>query len=142
MASKQSALEIVLNLALARTVVVRDMERRLASHGIGLSDLALLLELRSAQSQTLQRVVLADRLGVTPSGVARQVMPLERIGLVARVTDENDARKALVALTEAGERTVSEVLEDAEDQSQTVLSKRWSASELATLADLLARAKD
>src|SRR5687768_13984655 len=111
------ALRTVLDLALARTTVVRDMERRLSSHGIGLSDLALLMELYESRDYQAQRSELADRLGVTTSGIARQVLPLERIGLVARSSDAADARRAHVVLTEAGARTVEEVVPDADESA-------------------------
>ena len=78
-----TALSTVLQLAYARTVVVRDVDATLAGyHGLGLNDVALLLELHSAADGRLRRLDLADRLGITPSGVARQLAPLERRGLV------------------------------------------------------------
>jgi DNA-binding MarR family transcriptional regulator len=140
--AQNSALSLVLDLALARTVVVREIERRLSGHGIGLSDLALLLELYQAPDRRMQRVDLAERLAITTSGVARQLAPLERIGVVDRESDANDARKALVLLTKAGVRTVDNVLPDAEDRADQVLDRRWTSKERDTLATLLARARD
>ena len=79
------ALSTVLQLAYARTVVVRDVDASLEGHhGLGLNDLALLLELSSSPNGRLRRLDLAERLGITPSGVARQLAPLERRGLVGR----------------------------------------------------------
>src|SRR5687767_13354724 len=101
---KTKHLNTVLDLALARTLVVRDLERRISNHGINLSDLALLIELYESPGRQNQRLELADRLGVTASGIARQLAPLERIGLVDRVSDANDARRAHVVLTESGVR--------------------------------------
>ena len=50
-------LKIVLDLARARTLMVRDLDHPLGSqHGLGLNDLAILLELQSAPSQTMRRV--------------------------------------------------------------------------------------
>src|SRR4051812_12435491 len=126
---KTEALNIVLDLALARTLVVRDMERRLNSHGIGLSDLALLLELYASPEYQAQRLDLAERLGVTTSGIARQLLPLERIGLVTRVSDAADARRAHVVLTESGVRTVEEVVPDAEESASVALAKHWQKKE-------------
>ena len=66
-------LDLALDLARARTLVVRDVDQPLGGHhGLGLNDLAVLLELKSAPSQTLRRVELARRLAVTTSGIARQ----------------------------------------------------------------------
>ena len=103
MTQTSAPLATVLDLALARTLVLRDVDASLgAHHGVSLSDLAILLELRDAPGQRLRRVELANRLGITPSGVARQLQPLERIGVVGRESHARDARLALVVLTDAG----------------------------------------
>jgi len=131
-------LRTVLDLALARTLVLRDVDASLGHHhGVSLSDLALLLELRAAPDEKLRRVELANRLGVTPSGVARQLGPLERIGLVGRESNPRDARLALVTLTEAGRRIADEAQRTAQDASDTALRARWGQDEREALAELL-----
>jgi len=131
-------LSLLLDLALARTLVTRDVDNNLgAHHGLGLSDLALLLELRSAPQGKMRRVELANRLGVTTSGVARQLGPLERRGIVARESNPADARLALVVLTEAGERIIEQALPTAEDDAERVLAKYWSPAERQRLGKLL-----
>jgi DNA-binding MarR family transcriptional regulator len=136
------ALGTVLNLALVRSHVVREVDADLGSHhGVGLSDLALLLELHRSPEGRLRRVELANRLGVTTSGVARQLGPLERIGLVDREPHERDARLALVVLTAAGARIVEEALPTAEDAAERALAAHWSPAEQDRLEKLLARAR-
>ena len=86
-------LDIVLDLwrGLGRSSL-RDVDQPLGSHhGLGLNDLAVLLELKAAPAQKLRRVELARRLAVTTSGIARQLGPLERIGLVTRESNPTDA---------------------------------------------------
>ncbi len=143
MASTQtSALSTVLQLAYARTVVVRDVDASLAGHhGLGLNDLALLLELDAAPDGRLRRLDLAERLGITPSGVARQLAPLERRGLVGRESHPHDARLAIVVLTEAGKRVVGDVLPTASEAATRVLAKLWSEEEQERAAALLQRAR-
>jgi DNA-binding MarR family transcriptional regulator len=134
-----TALTTILGLARTRSHVVREMDGDLgAFHGLSLSDLALLLELRSAPEQRLRRLDLANHLGITPSGVARQLAPLERIGLVGRESNPRDARLALVVLTDAGRRLVDDALPSAEEIAERVLSARWSAAEQNRLGQLLA----
>ena len=131
-------LRTVLDLALARTLVLRDVDASLGHHhGVSLSDLALLLELRAAPDEKLRRVELANRLGVTPSGVARQLGPLERIGLVGRESNPRDARLALVTLTEAGRRIADEAQRTAQEAADTALRARWGQDERESLAELL-----
>jgi DNA-binding MarR family transcriptional regulator len=134
-----TALETVLGLARARSHVVRELDGDLgAFHGLSLSDLALLLDVRDAPEQRLRRVDLANQLGITPSGVARQLAPLERMGLVGRESNARDARLALVVLTDAGRRILDHAVPTAEEIAERVLGERWSASEQNRLGQLLA----
>lgn len=134
-------LAIVLALSRARTVVLRDLDHPLGSHhGLGLSDLAILLELRAAPAQTLRRVELARRLAVTTSGVARQLAPLERLGLVARESNPTDARLALVVLTPRGKELAVHAEATAEEAAELSLRRVWSAEEKTVLGSLLDRA--
>lgn len=131
-------ISLVLDLALARTLVVRDVDNALgAHHGLGLSDLAVLLELQAAPQGRMRRVELAGRLGVTTSGVARQLSPLERRGIVARESNPADARLALVVLTEAGAKLLEQALETAIEDAERVLAKHWSPAEQQRLGKLL-----
>jgi DNA-binding MarR family transcriptional regulator len=134
-----SSLDTIFDLSLLRTVLARELDNPLSLHGISLSDLALLRELRRADAGKLRRSELAQRLGITPSGVARQVAPLERMGLVGRESHERDARLALVVLTETGARIVDEALATAGAAADRAFEARWSAGEREQLAALLAR---
>ncbi|HEX4678986.1 MAG TPA: MarR family transcriptional regulator [Gaiellaceae bacterium] len=135
------SLDTLFDLSLARTQLARDVDHPLSSHGISLADLAILRELRAEPSKKLRRSELAQRLGVTPSGIARQVAPLERIGLVARESHDRDARLALVVLTDTGAQIVDEALQTAEAAADRALAARWSDAERERLSKLLARAR-
>src|SRR5688500_10408984 len=114
-----TALKTVLDLSLARTAVARDVDAALGNHhGLSLADLALLLELRGAEGGKVRRADLAGRLGITTSGVARQLAPLERIGVVTREPHARDARLALVVLTKAGARLVDNARKTAEEAAE------------------------
>jgi DNA-binding MarR family transcriptional regulator len=138
-AADTASLQIVLDLALARTLVLRHVDVPLGHHhGLSLSDLALLLELRNAPGRKLRRAELAARLGVTPSGVARQLGPLERIGLVGRESNPRDARLALVTLTDSGRRVADEAAATAEEAATSALKAIWNDGDRERLAKLLA----
>jgi DNA-binding MarR family transcriptional regulator len=135
-------LQTVLDLALARTLVLRHVDVPLGHHhGVSLSDLALLLELRNAPGEKLRRAELAAKLGVTPSGVARQLGPLERIGLVGRESNPRDARLALVTLTESGRRVADEAAVTADEAAASALSALWNDADRERLSKLLAAAR-
>jgi len=136
-----TSLDIVLDLTRARTLVLRDLDHPLGSHhGLGLNDLAVLLELKEAPGQKLRRVELARRLAVTPSGIARQLAPLEKIGLVTRESNPADARLALVVLTPRGAEVAVEAGATAEEASVLALGRLWSPEEQRALGELLRRA--
>jgi DNA-binding MarR family transcriptional regulator len=136
-----TSLDTLFDLSLARTQLARDVDHPLSSHGISLADLAILRELRREPAQKLRRSELAQRLGITPSGIARQVAPLERIGLVARESHDRDARLALVVLTDTGAQIVDDALQTAEAAADRALSARWSDTERERLSKLLSRAR-
>ena len=138
METTNTALSTVLDLALTRTIVIRDVDAALGAHGLALTDLALLLELYDAPDGRLRRVELANRLGVTPSGVARQLQPLERIGLVSREPHARDARLALVVLTDTGRRIAEEAVPTAEAAAERALARYWPGAERDRLARLIA----
>ena len=135
------ALDTVFDVSLARTQLARDVDHPLSAHGISLSDLAILRELRRADDGRLRRSELAQRLGITPSGVARQVAPLERMGLVDRESNDRDARLALVVLTETGTAIVDDALRTAEAAAERALAARWNEAERDQLSALLARVR-
>jgi DNA-binding MarR family transcriptional regulator len=136
-----AALDTVFDLSLARTKLARDVDHPLSAHGISLADLAILRELRREADGKLRRSELAQRLGITPSGVARQVAPLERMGLVDRESHERDARLALVVLTETGKQIVDDALRTAEAAAERALASHWSDAERNRLSELLARVR-
>ncbi len=136
-----TSLDTLFDLSLARTQLARDVDHPLSAHGISLADLAILRELRREPAQKLRRSELAQRLGITPSGIARQVAPLERIGLVARESHDRDARLALVVLTKTGTQIVDEALQTAEAAADRALAARWSDTERERLSKLLAQAR-
>jgi DNA-binding MarR family transcriptional regulator len=136
-----TSLDTLFDLSLARTQLARDVDHPLSAHGISLADLAILRELRREPARKLRRSELAQRLGVTPSGIARQVAPLERIGLVARESHDRDARLALVVLTNTGAQIVDDALKTAEAAADRALAARWTDNERERLAKLLARTR-
>jgi DNA-binding MarR family transcriptional regulator len=134
-----AALDTLLRLSRTTAAVARQVDRSLGSmHGLGLSDLALLLELQASPDGRVRRVELADRLGITPSGVARQLGPLERIGVVTRESHPKDARLALAVLTPAGDTLATDAAVTARHTAQRVFDERWSSADQSALQALLA----
>lgn len=85
----------------------------------------------------MQRVELADALGITPSGVARQLGPLERIGVVTREPHPKDARLALAVLTPAGDTLATDAAVTARRVAQQAFDTRWGSPDQTDLRTLV-----
>lgn len=130
-----SAFELGMRLARADAAIRRWFE----AGGLSLHDLAVLHHLLHTPDRCLRRVDLADRLGMTPSGIARLLAPLEKLGFVAREPDPRDARLALVTLTDAGAARTEEALEIVEERASAMFARALDDEQQRTLTDLLAR---
>jgi DNA-binding MarR family transcriptional regulator len=116
------SLEFTLRLARAQATLVRRLDQVLGGyHGISFSDFMLLHYLNRAPGGRLRRVDLAERQGLTASGVTRTLLPLEKIGLVERQQDPRDARVAYAAITETGRELLNNAIAVAEQISKDLL---------------------
>jgi DNA-binding MarR family transcriptional regulator len=101
--SNDTSTDFCLRLARAATAIARRFDASLGGHyGISFADYQLLRQLARAPEGRLRRVDLAERLGLTASGVTRSLLPLEKIGLVGRQSDPRDARVGYAVITPAG----------------------------------------
>ena len=132
--------DLCLSLARADAELRKQFDAELAAHhGLSLNDTMILLAIHRAPEQQLRRIDLANRLGLTASGVTRLLGPLERMGLIERVANPADARVALTVLTKGGKERVGEALDSARRVASRVLGPRFSADEVVVLTELLGR---
>lgn len=113
MATAPSTEPLALCFALTRAnaVVTSRLDRSLSGlHGLSFQDFAILYHLSRASSQRLRRIDLAHRLELTPSGVTRSLLPLERRGLLEREADPDDARATYASLSKSGKRLLTDAL--------------------------------
>lgn len=122
------SLSLCITLFRAQAVLSRRFDGRLGSwHGLSFGDFIVLLHISRAEDGRLRRVDLARELGLTASAVTRMLIPLEKIGLVSRQTDENDGRVGYAVLTKAGREILREALESAEMISEEVVGPKAAA---------------
>ena len=120
------------------------LEARLAGefssvHGLAVKEVFLLMQLEQAPLNRLPRVELAKRLHVSASTVTRMAAPMEKIGLVARESNERDARLAFVVLTPTGKERITETRATLSKKADAIFRDRWSEEEVAQLSDLVGR---
>ena len=110
-AQADAGLDLCLRLTRAYATLTRRLDNALSNlHGLSFGDFMILYYLDRAPGNRLRRIDLAERLGVTASGVTRSLLPLEKVGLVARQPDPRDARIGYASLTEAGQQLLKYAL--------------------------------
>jgi DNA-binding MarR family transcriptional regulator len=90
------SLEFFLTLAKTQAVLGRRFDGKLS--GLGLSEFMILYHLSVAKNEKLRRVDLAEKIGLTASGVTRILLPMEKIGLIKREINKQDARVSYTIL--------------------------------------------
>jgi DNA-binding MarR family transcriptional regulator len=121
------SLQVIAGLARANALLMRRFESGLPG-GLGFNDFMILFHLHQSIDGKMRRTDLADRLGVTSSGVTRLVAPMEKLGIVKREESEHDGRVVYVALAPGGKRLFSEAVESAEYNSEKIIPAKKAAS--------------
>jgi DNA-binding MarR family transcriptional regulator len=131
-------LEFVLQLVRTETSVLRRLDQALAGyHGISFNDFLLLHHLSQGPGGRLRRVELAERHGLTASGITRTLLPLEKLHLVERQHEPRDARVGYAAITDTGRELLGHAYVLAEQVSKELL-RSSSPDELKALGHALA----
>ncbi len=112
------SLQLVMQLAWLNAVV----NRRFGVQGLGIGDFMVLFHLNQSPEGKMRRVDLAEKLGLTASGITRMLLPMEKIGLVKRAADKTDARVSYAMLAPGGKRMLEESLERAGLLSEDILA--------------------
>jgi DNA-binding MarR family transcriptional regulator len=84
---------------------------------------------------------LSGALGLHKSTMSRNISALERLGLIERVPDPEDARARQVRLTPQGSEALERSFEGRRERLRSRL-KAWDAHDVAALARLLRRLND
>ena len=113
-------LQFFINMSFIQSKIERSFDLGLGN-GIGWNDFVILFHLFHAPEQKMRRIDLADRLSMSPSGITRMLLPMEKIGLVGRESNVNDARVSFVTLVPGGKRLLEESLERAQMISEHLL---------------------
>ena len=99
---------LVIDLMNLQSIIQKKVGGALSMHGLGLSDYFVLNQLYLAPAQKMRRSELAERVGLSPSGITRLLNPLEKIGLVEKEANARDARVSLVTLSASGKQVYEE----------------------------------
>ena len=138
--SPPQQLEAWVSFLRSHAAITRELSAQLQrEHGLTLNDYEVLLHLSHADGGMLRRVDLADRILLTASGITRLLEGLESSGFVTKETCASDARVSYAKLTETGMAKLRRAAVTHLRGIDELFVGRYSGSELATLAELLAR---
>jgi DNA-binding MarR family transcriptional regulator len=119
---------------------LHDFVLKQAGVDIDQAGLAILYALH-AEKASLRVTDLAERLGIDAPAVTRKAQRLERLGLVRRSRDADDARASLLRLSPQGQEAIERFLL-ARHQWLTMLLADWPPAERCEFARLLTRFAD
>lgn len=112
-------LELFINLAKIQAVMSRTFESRLG--GLGYNEFIILYHLSQAKDEKLRRIDLANKLGLTASGITRLLSPMEKVGYIKKESNTEDARVSYVMIAPGGKQRLQERLEDAEELVKEII---------------------
>lgn len=111
--------KILFDLARIQAVMTRRFDRSLG--GLGFSELIILYHLSQARGEKMARIELAEKIGLTASGITRLLAPMEKIGLIKREANALDARVSLVMLAPGGKMKLGEGIERADLLAEEII---------------------
>lgn len=116
------SLKFFLNLNSVQIIIAKRFDSKLSGHGISLNDFMILYHIGEAPDEKLRRTDLAEKIGLTASGITRMLSPLEKLGLIRREANSRDARVSYVKLAPAGKRILNESITTAEGMAEQILN--------------------
>ena len=130
--------EFIMLQSLLSAKLTKRVEGQLSFHGISFTEYLILHFLNEAPQKTMRRIDLAERVGISASGVTRLLAPMEKRKLVEKEANARDARVSLVKISRTGERIYKEASVSFEHSAQ-FLSERLSEKQLTTLLEFSRR---
>lgn len=102
----KASIDFIVNLSKLHCMLAKDFDGKLWS--IGLNDFIVMYYIYHAPENTLRRIDIANHVGLTASWITRLLLPMEKIGLITKKVNSQDARVSLVTLTPAGKTIFEE----------------------------------
>lgn len=133
-------INLLLSQQLSGAFINKKIDLALSVHGINFTEFLLMYQLGKAQDLTLSRIALAEKVALTPSGVTRILLPMEKNGLIEKKENPRDARQSLVVLSLAGQEFLNNAIGTVALTTENIFSL-LSQEELVTLNTLVNKLK-
>jgi len=99
----------LINMAKTQAILNARFDRGLG--GLSFSEFLILYYLGKSKDKKMRRVDIANKIGLTASGVTRILLPMEKIHLIKSGSIEDDARVRFVQITSAGKEKLTDAME-------------------------------
>src|SRR5579871_2756885 len=119
-------------------LLLRQLDRELAQHGLNGHDYEILVELSEAPDHRLRMTELADATSQSRSRLSHQISRMENRGLVRRDDCEGDKRGTFAVLTGEGMATIERVAPDHVENVRRHFIDRLSPRQLEEIKDSFA----
>lgn len=106
---RNSKIDFVLNVAKFYTILAKRLDAGLG--WLSFNDFIVLYYLNETENQKLRRIDLAEKVWLTASGITRLLLPMEKIWLITKEINWDDARVSLVSLAPGWKRKLEEAWE-------------------------------
>lgn len=120
--------------------LLRKLRQRSEQHDLTTAQIAVIIRLEKDGPATVSSLARAE--GMRPPSMSAVIAPLEEMGYVARASDPNDGRKALLSLTKACHKAFEEERAARQDWLAQAIQQKLSQQEqkkVFSVIPLLAR---
>ena len=131
-------LQFIVQIAKVNSLLLRKFDGGLG--GLGFTEFVILSHLADAVDTKLRRIDLANKVGLTASGITRILLPMEKVGYIQREINPLDARVSYVLLAPGGKRMLGEIVEQAQSLADEILPEEKAvqvASSSLLFSDLM-----
>ena len=125
----------IIQNALMASKLSKRVDNQLSAHGISFTEYMIMHHLDGSPLKTMRRIELAERVGISASGVTRLIAPMEKIKIVEKEANPRDARQSLVKLSKTGRRLYKEASISFEHCANSLLES-LSENQLEKLVEL------
>lgn len=128
------AIKFFINLSKTQTILNNFFDRALG--GLSFNEFLILFHLNQAENKKMRRVDIAEKIGLTASGVTRILLPMEKVHLIKSGPIEDDARVRFVEIGLGGIEKLEEALSRLEILAEEIVPEN-KQKELTESSNLL-----
>jgi DNA-binding MarR family transcriptional regulator len=101
---------------------VNNVEKKSLVYGASFSEFVILRAIEAEGANGIRRVDLAERVGLSISGITRALQPLEKLGYIQTQDETLDARVRKVVLSKSGSELFADIAKDVQRRMDEISS--------------------